>query len=69
MEPAKASVKFILHVPVNRIEKINGTWYTNFLGSWESMAFGEDKPWEVGDLIEITFKKVNDDKPQGPPKQ
>jgi hypothetical protein len=53
--------RFIVRTEVNRVEKINNLWYVNFLGSWESLAFGEDKPWEVGAKIKITFEEDTDE--------
>lgn len=53
--------RFIIYAPVNRVEKVGDLWYVNFLGSWESLAFGEEKPFEVGDKVKITFERIKDE--------
>lgn len=59
----RIKINYIVQTEVNRVENIDGIWYVNFLGSWESLAFGETKPWEVGAKIKITFEEVTDEVP------
>jgi hypothetical protein len=53
--------RFIIYTEVNKVEKIGDLWYANFLGSWESLALGEAKPFEVGDQVKISIEKVIDE--------
>jgi hypothetical protein len=57
----KLKINYTIQTQVNKVEKINNLWYVNFLGSWESMNFGEEKPWEEGARIKITFEEITDD--------
>lgn len=59
-------VRFIINVPVTKVEKIGDLWYAHFQGSWESLALGTEKPFEVGDMVKITFEKVENDQPSQP---
>lgn len=58
---------FVIYTTVDKLENIHGTWYANFLGSRESLAFGEDKPFDLGDQVKISFEKVPHDIPNQPP--
>jgi hypothetical protein len=60
-EKIKLRYNFVIYTSVNRVEKVGEVWYANFLGSWESIAFGEEKPFEVGDKVKITFERIEDD--------
>ena len=68
MEPADPEItRFIIYTEVNRVEKIGNLWYANFLGSWESLALGEAKPFDVGDQVKISIEKVTHDQLNQPP--
>ena len=57
----RLKINYIVRTEVNRVEKIDGMWYVNFLGSWESLNFGEEQPWKAGARIKITFEEETDD--------
>lgn len=60
MEPVEATIRIIytIYVRADKVEQREGLWWVHFTGSWESIRFGETKPWEEGDMVKITFEKV-----------
>lgn len=61
MSGVEAEVRYHINPKVVSIKWQNQPdgWFVHFDGSWESMNFGiEQPPWEVGDVIHITFMKV-----------
>lgn len=72
MEPLEAQVTYdappiprivwVIYTRAKRVE-LRGlaeakSWWVQFDGSWESLHFGEAKPFEEGDMVKITFEKV-----------
>lgn len=46
-------------------ESISLGWYVTFLGSWEALYFGPNKPeLASGDRVTITFERTNNAKPR-----
>ena len=68
MESTEATIRinWIVNTTVIDVRMIEDQWFVHFDGSRESMAFGhksEPKPFEIGDEVEITFRKVKHAKP------
>lgn len=65
----RATPVYVIYTQVDKVEleKSTGIWYAHFIGSWGSLAFGEEKPFEVGSKIKISFEEVRDDQHNQPP--
>lgn len=66
-EPVEKTV-YVIFTEVDKLylDKSTKVWYAHFLGSWESLAFGEEKPFEVGNRVKISFERIEDDQPIQP---
>lgn len=65
--PAKPKVIYVVYTKAALVEARgpapDTSWWVRFDGSWESLYFGGDKPFEEGALIKITFEEVIQDAP------
>jgi hypothetical protein len=53
------TIHWVIYTRVIRIfEEPSGSWWVQFDGSWESLYFGEHKPFSAGDKVKITFEKI-----------
>lgn len=65
VEPTQAPLRLrINHVIYAKVEAVResdlGGWWVHFTGSRESIYFpGNEKPYELGEAVKITFEKVN----------
>lgn len=59
MEPLKSKIKIVhvVYTKVKRVEQILGYYFVQFEGSWESLQFGVEKPFDVGATIKIIFEE------------
>jgi hypothetical protein len=59
MEPAKTKIRYIIEVEVVSVIQDMGVWWVHFLGSWESLQLGEEKPdFKAGDKVRITIERI-----------
>lgn len=57
-DPTTTRVIHAIYTRADRVEHFPPHWWVHFVGSWETLRFGEEKPFEPGDLVKITFEKV-----------
>ena len=57
MESAGSKVRYVVY---SRIDKIHGSNFVHFVGSHESIYLGNEIDLKEGDLVKISFEKVDD---------
>lgn len=64
MEPAEAPITprtvYVIYTRAKHVYRLKDgvEWWVQFEGSWEALRFGEDRPFDQGDMVKITFEKV-----------
>lgn len=59
MESPEATVRYTIRTEVTKTFELDGQWFVHFLGSWESLGLGPDKPdMSVGDAVLITIERL-----------